>query len=52
LSLSDIQFYFSAPHKNPPLHLALGNDALGVMRKKIASLQQDIYAWEATLHQL
>jgi hypothetical protein len=23
---------------NPPLHLALGADALGVMRKKIASL--------------
>jgi NAD(P)-dependent dehydrogenase (short-subunit alcohol dehydrogenase family) len=34
--------------ENPPLHLALGEDALGVMRKKIASLQQDIAAWEAT----
>ena len=34
--------------ENPPLHLALGGDALGVMRKKIAGLQQDIAAWEAT----
>jgi len=34
--------------ENPPLHLALGEDALGVMHKKIASLQQDIAAWEAT----
>jgi NAD(P)-dependent dehydrogenase (short-subunit alcohol dehydrogenase family) len=34
--------------ENPPLHLALGRDALGVMRKKIASLQRDIAAWEAT----
>jgi NAD(P)-dependent dehydrogenase (short-subunit alcohol dehydrogenase family) len=34
--------------ENPPMHLALGGDALGVMRKKIASLQHDISAWEAT----
>ena len=34
--------------ERPPLHLALGEDALGVMRNKIASLQQDIAAWEAT----
>ena len=34
--------------ENPPLHLALGGDALGVIHKKIANLQQDIAAWEAT----
>jgi short chain dehydrogenase len=34
--------------ENPPLHLALGRDALGVMRTKITSLQQDIATWEAT----
>jgi NAD(P)-dependent dehydrogenase (short-subunit alcohol dehydrogenase family) len=34
--------------ENPPLHLALGRDALGVMRKKIAGLQQEIEIWEAT----
>lgn len=34
--------------EDPPLHLALGRDALGVMRKKIADLQQDIAVWEAT----
>jgi NAD(P)-dependent dehydrogenase (short-subunit alcohol dehydrogenase family) len=34
--------------EKPPLHLALGRDALGVMRKKIADLQQDIAVWEAT----
>jgi short-subunit dehydrogenase len=34
--------------EDPPLHLALGEDALSVMRKKIASLQQDMAAWEAT----
>jgi short-subunit dehydrogenase len=33
--------------ERPPLHLALGRDALGVMRQKITSLQQDIAAWEA-----
>jgi NAD(P)-dependent dehydrogenase (short-subunit alcohol dehydrogenase family) len=32
--------------EHPPLHLALGKDALGAMRKKIASLQQDIAEWE------
>jgi NAD(P)-dependent dehydrogenase (short-subunit alcohol dehydrogenase family) len=34
--------------ENPPLHLALGGDALGVVRQKIASLQQDTAVWEAT----
>jgi short-subunit dehydrogenase len=34
--------------ENAPLHLALGRDALGVMRKKIARLQQEIAVWEAT----
>jgi short-subunit dehydrogenase len=34
--------------ENPPLHLVLGEDALGVMREKIAGLQHDIAAWEAT----
>lgn len=34
--------------ENPPLHLALGGDALGVVRQKIVSLQQDTAAWEAT----
>jgi hypothetical protein len=28
--------------------LALGRDALGIVRKKIADLQQDIAVWEAT----
>src|ERR1700730_9645390 len=32
--------------EKPPLHLALGRDALGVMQKKIASLQDDIATWE------
>lgn len=30
---------------NPPLHLALGQDALGVMAKKAAGLQADMDAW-------
>lgn len=34
--------------ENPPMHLALGKDALGVMGKKIAGLQQDMATWEAT----
>jgi NAD(P)-dependent dehydrogenase (short-subunit alcohol dehydrogenase family) len=34
--------------ENPPLHLALGGDALGMMQKKIASLQRDIATWEVT----
>jgi NAD(P)-dependent dehydrogenase (short-subunit alcohol dehydrogenase family) len=34
--------------EKPPLHLALGSDALRVMNAKIASLQQDIAAWEPT----
>jgi len=29
----------------PPLHLALGQDAVGVMERKIAGLQADIDAW-------
>ncbi|MCA2666600.1 MAG: SDR family NAD(P)-dependent oxidoreductase [Dolichospermum sp.] len=29
-----------------PLHLPLGGDAIGVMRGKIAKLQEDIAAWE------
>ena len=34
--------------EKPPLHLALGRDALGVMQTKIASLQDDIATWELT----
>jgi hypothetical protein len=34
--------------EKPPLHLALGNDALRVMDMKIANLQQDIAAWKPT----
>jgi NAD(P)-dependent dehydrogenase (short-subunit alcohol dehydrogenase family) len=34
--------------ESPPLHLALGKDALGVVQKKIASLQDDIATWELT----
>src|SRR6202008_477915 len=34
--------------EKPPLHLALGSDALRVMNTKIAGLQQDMAAWEAT----
>lgn len=34
--------------EKPPLHLALGGDALRVMKTKIASLQQDMAAWEPT----
>lgn len=29
----------------PPLHLPLGNDAVGVVEQKIASLQADLAAW-------
>jgi short-subunit dehydrogenase len=32
----------------PPLHLALGNDALRVMKTKIANLELDLAAWETT----
>ncbi|MGU3591978.1 oxidoreductase [Methylobacterium brachiatum] len=31
----------------PPLHLILGQDALGVVRKKLDSVQADVTAWEA-----
>ena len=31
----------------PPLHLPLGADAVGVMRKKLAAVGSDIDAWEA-----
>ena len=34
--------------EKPPLHLALGGDALRVMKSKIGSLQQDIATWEPT----
>ncbi|MEM6790740.1 MAG: oxidoreductase [Myxococcota bacterium] len=30
----------------PPMHLALGPDALGVMRKKLGELENDLNAWE------
>ncbi len=33
--------------EKPPLHLALGSDALRVMNTKIASLQQDMAVWQA-----
>lgn len=32
--------------ENPPLHLALGQDALGTIRDKIAQLQSDLEAWQ------
>ncbi|MGF1553588.1 MAG: SDR family NAD(P)-dependent oxidoreductase [Paracoccaceae bacterium] len=35
-------------HPEPPLHLALGADAVGVMRKKLAAVGADLDAWEAT----
>jgi NAD(P)-dependent dehydrogenase (short-subunit alcohol dehydrogenase family) len=34
--------------EKPPLHLALGSDALRVMDTKIAGLQQDMAAWKQT----
>jgi hypothetical protein len=36
------------PTRTDRSNLALGEDAFGVMRKKIVSLRQDIAAWEAT----
>jgi len=33
---------------NPPLRLLLGSVALQRLRGKIASLQQEVAAWEAT----
>ena len=34
--------------EKPPLHLALGSDALRVMDTKIAGLQQDMAVWKPT----
>ncbi|WP_429260048.1 oxidoreductase [Paraburkholderia sp. GAS334] len=34
-------------HDNPPVHLLLGNDALGLVRKKLADLNDEIDAWES-----
>lgn len=34
-------------HDNPPVHLLLGNDALSVVREKLATLTAEIDAWEA-----
>ncbi|MGV2292437.1 oxidoreductase [Trinickia sp. YCB016] len=33
-------------HDNPPVHLLLGNDALSVVREKLATLTAEIDAWE------
>jgi NAD(P)-dependent dehydrogenase (short-subunit alcohol dehydrogenase family) len=33
--------------ENPPLHLALGNDAVDLIRAKLAALEADLAAWEA-----
>ncbi|WP_349017039.1 hypothetical protein [Bradyrhizobium sp. Arg237L] len=30
----------------PPLHLVIGGDALDLIRKKVADLQQDLDTWE------
>ena len=38
----------AAAADNPPLHLPLGQDALGVIGKKIAGLQADVAAWHDT----
>jgi NAD(P)-dependent dehydrogenase (short-subunit alcohol dehydrogenase family) len=32
---------------NPPVHLLLGSDALGLVRGKLAALEDEIRAWEA-----
>ncbi|MBL8156799.1 MAG: SDR family NAD(P)-dependent oxidoreductase [Anaerolineae bacterium] len=37
----------AASEENPPLRLALGPDALQVMREKVAGMQRDWDAWEA-----
>jgi NAD(P)-dependent dehydrogenase (short-subunit alcohol dehydrogenase family) len=34
-------------HDNPPVHLLLGTDALGVVRGRLAALKREIDAWEA-----
>lgn len=33
--------------ENPPTHLLLGSDALGLVRNKLAELEKEIAAWEA-----
>lgn len=33
---------------NPPAHLLLGSDALGLVRQKLGALEEEIAAWEAT----
>lgn len=33
--------------ENPPLHLVLGPDALGVVRKKLDRVREDVAAWQA-----
>lgn len=33
---------------NPPAHLLLGSDALGLVRQKLGALEKEIAAWEAT----
>ncbi|MHC6224421.1 oxidoreductase [Pseudomonas sp. X10] len=34
--------------KNPPAHLLLGSDALGLVRQKLGALEEEIAAWETT----
>lgn len=34
-------------HSNPPAHLLLGSDALGLVRQKLAAYNAEIDAWEA-----
>ena len=36
-----------ASSRNPPLHLALGRDAVAVMRREIEGVQRDLADWEA-----
>lgn len=36
-----------ADHKNPPLHLLLGQDVLGAVRQKLSDLSSSIDEWEA-----
>jgi hypothetical protein len=33
-------------HGNPPVHLLLGNDALSVVRSRLAALNREIDEWE------
>ncbi|MBN0308512.1 hypothetical protein JTL37_35095, partial [Pseudomonas aeruginosa] len=32
--------------ENPPAHLLLGSDALGLVRQKLKALEEEIAAWE------